>query len=64
MRLQPTIKTKILIAKLLVEDYENQLEELKNKRHCLDYDVYRFMYVKLHQAISNNRNKIKKYCGK
>lgn len=48
------------ITRLLVQDYEKQLEELKHKKASMKYDDYRFMYVKLHQAIANNKKKIRR----
>lgn len=60
MRLQPTVETELEVTRLIVQDYYKQLEELKRKKVFMEYKDYRFLYVKLHQGIANNKKKIRR----
>ena len=60
MRLRPTSETELTIARLTVQDYEKQLEELKHNKATMEYAKYRFLYVKLQQGIANNKKKIRR----
>ena len=52
-------KTLLKIYQLLMEDYEEQLEELKDNRENIDYDEYRKKYMLIHNRFSAIRRKIK-----
>lgn len=52
-------KTLLKIYQLLMEDYEEQLEELKDNRENIDYDEYRKKYMLIHNRFSAIRRKIR-----
>lgn len=52
-------KTLLKIYHLLMEDYEEQLEELKDNRENIDYDEYRKKYMLIHNRFSAIRRKIR-----
>lgn len=52
-------KTLLKIYQLLMEDYEEQLEELKENRENIDYDEYRKKYMLIHNRFSAIRRKIR-----
>lgn len=53
-------KTLMKIYELLMQDYQEQLFELKGNRVNMDYKEYRKKYMLIHNRFSAMRRKIKK----
>lgn len=53
-------ETLIKIYELLMQDYQDQLFELKGNRVNMDYKEYRKKYMNIHNRFSAMRRKIKK----
>ena len=61
--LQITKETQAKTKLLIVEDYKQQLAELKQNKSNYDYKEYRYKYILLHNAIKYNENEYKKLIG-
>lgn len=61
IKIRPTAKTQKTIYKIVITDYENQLKLLKrNKKNFISYELYRYNYVRLHNAICDTKRALKK----
>lgn len=54
---------KIKIHELVIKDYKNQLQKLKNNKHKFDYKDYRLKYQLLHNAIKWREKELQKTKG-
>lgn len=56
-------ETKKQIELLIIDDYTQQLEQLKQEKNNYDYTTYRKQYVKLYNAILWHKKEYKNLLG-
>ena len=61
--LQTTKETQAKIKLMMIYDYEQQLEELKQNKSNYEYKAYRYKYMLLYNAIKWNKQQYKKLMG-
>ena len=59
LKTETLAKTKLLI----IEDYKQQLEELKKNKESYKYEEYRYKYILLVNVIKYNEKEYKKLIG-
>ena len=63
VNLEITTETQAKTKLLIIEDYKQQLEQLKQNKSNYAYKEYRYKYVLLHNAIKWNEKQYKKLIG-
>ena len=63
MEIKTSIETQKQIELMIIEDYKNQLEQLKLNKQNYNYETYRRLYVKYHNAIQWHKKEYKKLLG-
>ena len=60
IKIRPTQQTQIAIYRLMLDDYKQQLEDLKhNKQTYEHYEHYRYCYIRLHGSIADITHRLK-----
>lgn len=63
VKIRPTKETQKQIYELVILDYQEQLEELKELKFKMPYEEYRYYYIRLHNGITDTKKQLKKLIG-
>lgn len=63
MEIKTSIETQKKIKLMIIEDYKQQLEELKSNKQNYEYKLYRAKYLKLYNAILWHKIEYNKLLG-